>query len=315
MVHFKLKFPLRMGAAKTIHKAQGSTLKSAVVHFGSRKNEHMHYVGLSRVTHIENLHIIQLNENKMALSPYVLEEMNRLREAARIDLCVPNLMERTADCTVFAVFNTRSLHKHIDDIRKDFNLLSSDLIALSETHLLDSDRNETFALHGYRLYRFDSTQNSGHRSSHGLALYVKDSLNICYCSRETIENIQVFSLNVVLYSGKTVKLIFLYIPPKLNLTKKKNVLLNIIDKFVSLHADPVLVTGDFNVDNLLPNSENFVQFMKERFNLTYLPTNYTTDYGSALDHFYTNVIQSDIEGWGTLESYYSDHKPLYIILK
>ena len=309
------RFPLRMGAAKTNHKAQGSTLKSAVVHFGSRKNEHMHYVGLSRVTHIGNLHIIQLNGNKMALSPYVLEEMNRLREEARIDLCVPNLMERTAGCTVFAVFNTRSLHKHIDDIRKDFNLLSSDLIALSETHLLDSDRNETFELHGYRLYRFDSTQNSGQRSSHGLALYVKDSLNIRYCSRETIENIQVFSLNVVLYSGKTVKLIFLYIPPKLNLTEKKNVLLNIIDKFVSLHADPVLVTGDFNVDNLLPNSENFVQFMKERFNLTYLPTNYTTDYGSALDHFYTNVIQSDIEGWGTLESYYSDHKPLYIILK
>lgn len=31
------QFPLRLGAAKTIHKAQGSTLKAAVVHFGTRK--------------------------------------------------------------------------------------------------------------------------------------------------------------------------------------------------------------------------------------------------------------------------------------
>lgn len=41
------QFPLRLGAAKTIHKAQGSTMKSAVINFGSRKNDHMHYVGLT----------------------------------------------------------------------------------------------------------------------------------------------------------------------------------------------------------------------------------------------------------------------------
>lgn len=73
------QFPLRLGAAKTIHKAQGSTMKSAVINFGTRKNDHMHYVGLSRVTHIENLHITYLNEKKISLSPVVLEEMNRLR--------------------------------------------------------------------------------------------------------------------------------------------------------------------------------------------------------------------------------------------
>jgi hypothetical protein len=43
------------------HKGQGSTLKAAV-HCGSRKNDHKHYVGLSRVTNIENLYIIHLNE-------------------------------------------------------------------------------------------------------------------------------------------------------------------------------------------------------------------------------------------------------------
>lgn len=124
------QFIPRLGAAKTIHKAQGSTLKAAVVHFGTRKNDHMHYVGLSRVTHIKNLHIIQLNENKIKLSSCVLEEMTRLREQAKIKCCVQNLVERNAETTVFSFFNKRSLHKHIDDLKKDFNLLTSDVLAL-----------------------------------------------------------------------------------------------------------------------------------------------------------------------------------------
>lgn len=58
------QFPLQLSADKTVHKSQGSTLTNAVVHFGSRKNDHMHYVGLSRVTCLENLHILHLNEKK-----------------------------------------------------------------------------------------------------------------------------------------------------------------------------------------------------------------------------------------------------------
>lgn len=39
------QFPLRLSAAKTIHKSQGSSLNNVVVHFGKRKSDHMHYVG------------------------------------------------------------------------------------------------------------------------------------------------------------------------------------------------------------------------------------------------------------------------------
>lgn len=38
------QFPIQMAAAKTIHKSQGSTLCGTVVHFGRRKNDHIHYV-------------------------------------------------------------------------------------------------------------------------------------------------------------------------------------------------------------------------------------------------------------------------------
>lgn len=67
------QFPLQLAAAKTIHKSQGSTMQNAVIHFGNRKIDHSHYVGLSRVTHIRNLHILSLNENKIKVSTLVLE--------------------------------------------------------------------------------------------------------------------------------------------------------------------------------------------------------------------------------------------------
>ncbi|CAC5420340.1 unnamed protein product [Mytilus coruscus] len=43
------QFPIRLAAAKTIHKSQGSTVNNLVVHLGKRKNNHIHYVALSRV--------------------------------------------------------------------------------------------------------------------------------------------------------------------------------------------------------------------------------------------------------------------------
>lgn len=44
---------------------------------------------------------------------------------------------------------------------------------------------------------------------------------------------------------------------------------------------------------------------------TQLIEQYTTDYRTQIDHIYTNVPQL-IQSAGTLESYYSDHKPIFI---
>ena len=43
---------------------------------------------------------------------------------------------------------------------------------------------------------------------------------------------------------------------------------------------------------------------------TQLINQYTTDYHTQIDHIYTNIPQH-VQSAGTLESYYSDHKPIY----
>lgn len=78
------QFPLRPASAKTIHRCQGDTLNAAVVDFPRSTQEHMHYVGLSRVRNSSSLHIINLNEHKIRVSEKVVNEMNRLRTEANL---------------------------------------------------------------------------------------------------------------------------------------------------------------------------------------------------------------------------------------
>ena len=74
------QFPLRLSAAKTIHRCQGDTLTEAVLDFPSAKREHMHYVALSWLRSTSGLHILNMNENKIAVSKNVQEEMTRIKK-------------------------------------------------------------------------------------------------------------------------------------------------------------------------------------------------------------------------------------------
>ena len=74
--------------------SQGNTLNAAVVDFPRSTQQHMHYVGLSRVRNSSSLHIINLNEHKIRVSEKVVNEMNRLRTEAYL---VPSVALKTLD--------------------------------------------------------------------------------------------------------------------------------------------------------------------------------------------------------------------------
>lgn len=93
------QFPLQMSAAKTLHKAQGSTMNSAVLHIGSRKNDHIHYVGLSRIKNLSNLYIKKLNSKKISICSDVQEEMNRMTSTSPLQLRLPDLSKLNNNCT------------------------------------------------------------------------------------------------------------------------------------------------------------------------------------------------------------------------
>ena len=114
------QFPLRPSAAKTSHRCQGDTLIKVVVDLPSAKREHMHYVALSRLRSISRLHILNMNENKIAVSKKVQEEMTRLRRNARLNSHIPFLYKDTSGSFKILLQNVRSLHLHIADVASDY---------------------------------------------------------------------------------------------------------------------------------------------------------------------------------------------------
>ena len=137
------QFPLRPAAAKTIHRSQGDTETKIVVNFSTRRTiPHIHYVGLSRVTSIEGLHITDLCENKIAVHQDVKTEMERLRASAKLQLCISPIYEVTGSLLKVYYLNARSVHKRIQDIHKDLNYSATDINIFAETRFSSQDSND-----------------------------------------------------------------------------------------------------------------------------------------------------------------------------
>ncbi|XP_033729556.1 uncharacterized protein LOC117318706, partial [Pecten maximus] len=153
----RVQFPLQPSAAKTVHKAQGATLGGVVVSLNqtrARKIPHIHYVALSRVKSLNQLHILDFNELSLAKDEAVDSEMQRLREHV-LTLCFRPLYHIEAE-TKCLFNNARSLHKHFADIKSDPNVYAADIIGIAESRLCDRDADETVSLSDYQIYRNDS---------------------------------------------------------------------------------------------------------------------------------------------------------------
>ena len=165
------QFPLRPASAKTIHRCQGDTLEAAVIDFPSRTQEHMHFVGLSRVRNSSALHILNLNDHKIRVSEKVANEMNRLRTEASL-VSMAKLPTKNSSLTKTIIFlNVRSLHLHIDDVRSDYNIQKADVNIFAETRLCKADYDVLYSIKGFELYRNDH-DHSHTRSCYGSAIYM-----------------------------------------------------------------------------------------------------------------------------------------------
>ena len=78
---------------------------------------------------------------------------------------------------------------------------------------------------------------------------------------------------------------------------------------------PVIILGDFNV-NLNENASNkntLCKYLIKENHYVKLINQFTTDYKTQIDHIYTNIPER-VKSSGVLESYFSDHKPIFASL-
>ena len=293
------QFPLYLAAGKTIHKAQGSTIPGAVIHFGTRKIDHVHYVGLSRVTSLSGVHILELNSSKITVSIDVEVEMDRLRTQRQIKEHLPNF-NRSFDGEVKICFqNCRSLRQHIEDIKHEQNLLCADVIGFVETRVSGMLPQE------YKIGGFNERSTDFEQSAHGIVVYQRENTDARHFTMETSFGVEYTLFNF----GEDVVICFVYCRPRhANISNINNFLFRVKSHVAEKHT--LIMMGDFNFDA----AENLTlrQLFRDILGVTQLIDTVTTDYDSCLDHIYTNVPSRRLKSFGVMESYYSDHKPIYL---
>ena len=129
------------------------------------------YVMLSRCQSLEQLYIVNsLDPAKITVNEKVIEETLRMHKVS-LNMNPCNWMNPETRGLKVCSFNTRSLRKHMEDIRNDPVLMESDVLFVQETWLETSEEEEErYQLEGYRAHF--ASQGRGK----GIAAYVKNGV-------------------------------------------------------------------------------------------------------------------------------------------
>ena len=309
----RTQFPLKPAAAKTVHKAQGSTMDEVVIDLSqsrTRKTPHIHYVAMSRVRKFENLRILNFNEDALAVDDRVKDEMKRLRENACMKLCYEPLYLVEENRLKVAMNNARSYHKHFPDVSVDPNILAADVIGIMESRLCHVDENDTYRIHGYDIYRCDQQiQSRSRRPSHGLLLYVRNGFDCTEISQHSTNLLEFLFCHLIHPLAGFLQLVLVYKSPSCTLQEFRGQILRDLLPDLDI-GKPLLIMGDFNFDISTGNVE-FLQFMTETFECTQHVLKPTTNMMSVLDLVFTNIFETTTE---TIECYWSDHKIITAVI-
>ena len=104
---------------------------------------------------MEGLYLTDLCEDKIAVNSQVVAEMELLRKERQLKLSITPIYKTNQVSFKLCYLNTRSLHKHINDVRYDLNFTSTDFNIFSETRCMGSDNDTMYDIGGYTIFRND----------------------------------------------------------------------------------------------------------------------------------------------------------------
>ena len=151
----------------------------------------MVYVMLSRVCSMEQLFIVnKMDPEKIIVDEKVEAEVARMEEVS-VNMNPTKWMNPATTGLKVCSFNTRSLRKHIEDVRSDPVLLKSDILCLQETWLMDGEeKDERYQLDGFKA----CFASKGHGK--GLAVYVKEGVDHRSTTMVSLANIQLIKITM-----------------------------------------------------------------------------------------------------------------------
>ena len=214
-----------------------------VVDVTSANKPGMVYVMLSRVQSLDQLIIVdQMDPEKITVNDQVMAEAARMwKVSLNQNPCL--WMNPASVGLKVCSLNTRSLRKHIEDVKSDPILLKSQVLCLQETWLEHGEEEQD----RYLLEGYEGDFTSVGRGK-GLVTYVKQGLQVLSHHSFAEENIQ---LAKTCFSQLDV--INVYRSQDEPLSRAASILQNYLDP-----EKDTLIVGDFNVcatqTNVLSNS-------------------------------------------------------------
>ena len=218
--------------------------------------------------------------------------------------------------------NIRSLPRKIEQLRAILLGSNIDVITLSETWLHSKIDSQMIEIQGYTLHRLDrATQNANLKNKRGggLLAYVRTALDVYVQTAECLSNkdIEIQWIKIKKKNTKTILLANIYRPP----TGKVEQAIKVIEKGLAALRelnDEIVILGDFNIDYKNKMSINYrkLKFFERSNSLDQqisTTTRNTLNSSSLLDIVFTNM--KFIKEAGTLDSFLSDHQPVFLLKK
>ena len=233
--------------------------------------------------------------------------MERLRTTGKLKLCISPLYDVEQSFLKICYLNARSVHKHIQDLRTDFNYSSSDINIFSETMFSHEDPDHMYDIVNYSLFRNDSPSLSNRsRPYGGTAVYSKSPFLPGYPFCYNVHGIEITIIKISSCKGYTI--VAIYRSPKVPVRQLCEAISKI---FAIISTENSIIVGDFNINwlndtekrplyNILIRDQHYQQMI----------STYTTDKKTLIDHIYTIIAHLDIQA-GVLETYFSDHKAIW----
>ena len=196
---------------------------------------------------------------------------------------------------------------HIADFKCESYLEKVDLIGIAESRLLPTDNDDEYIIHNFDVFRNDASSRGHTRPYHGTVVYSQSQLQFCCKFWGSLQGIETTVVEIRKGQHSFV-VIFIYCPPKVASFQNFKVFIREVQQFIC--PGQTVILGDFNMD---ANAQCSLVDMMLQNKFKQLVKGYTTDYRTTIDHIYSNIENGSITT-GTLECYYSDHKPILVCI-
>ena len=171
--------------------------------------------------------------------------------------------------------------------------------------------NELY-INDFQLFRNDSYAMTGNmtRPYGGTAVYSKVPFVPDYPHSHNINGIEFTIIKVISHPSLTI--VGVYRSPKVPISQLCSAVREIM---LEVDSDENIIIGDFNVNwlsetdrrplyNVMVTDNNYLQVIKY----------FTTDNNTLIDHIYCKTISEHLNS-GILETYFSDHKTIWVSFK